>query len=208
MQRIRIALADDHAIVRAGFRALIERETDMAIVAECGSMAEVGQFLSREAADVLVLDLTMRGESGIEALPRLRERFPALYLLVMSMHESATYVDEALGRGANGYVTKAAAPEELIAGIREVVAGRRFLSSDLATRTGSPAGKPIDRLSVREREVFLRLARGMVTKQIADELGISAKTAYVHRAHVLEKLGARNDRDLYQIALAGGLLET
>ncbi len=201
---IRIALTDDHAIVRAGFRALIEREADMQIVSECGSIAECERALADNAADVLVLDLTLRGESGIEALPSLCARFPALRILVMSMHEGETYVDEALARGAVGYVTKAVAPDELVAGIREVMAGRRYLSSDLSGR--KPFAVPIDKLSARERDVFLLLAHGKTTKQVADELGISSKTAYVHRAHVLEKLGARNDRELYRIALAGGLI--
>ncbi|MGH8042299.1 MAG: response regulator [Rudaea sp.] len=202
---IRIALVDDHAIVRTGFRALIESEADMTIVAECGSLAEAERALADNAADVLVLDLTLRGESGIEALPRLRARFPALRILVMSMHEGEAYVDEALARGADGYVTKAVAPDELVAGIREVLAGRRYLSGDLRLRRHNVA--PIDNLSGRERDVFLLLAHGKTTKQAADELGIAAKTVYVHRAHVLEKLGARNDRELYRIALTNGLIE-
>ena len=205
---IRIALADDHAIVRAGFRALIEHEADMAIVADCGSLAELASVLAHEVADVLVLDLTMRGESGLESLPRLHVQFPGMRILVMSMHESTTYVDEALAHGADGYVTKAVAPEELVSGIREVIAGRRFLSSDLASRSATNGSATLDRLSSRERDVFLGLAHGKVTKQIADEFGISVKTAYVHRAHVFEKLGARNDRDLYRIALAAGLISS
>lgn len=203
---IRILLADDHAIVRAGFRALIEREVDLSMVADCGALAEAEQLLLRDSVDVLVLDLTMRGESGIEALPRLRARFPALRMLVMSMHEGETYVNEALARGADGYVTKSAAPEELVNGIREVFAGRRFLSSDITQGWNAAERSPLERLSAREQEVFLHLAHGKVTKQIADELGVSVKTVYVHRAHVLEKLGVRNDRELYRLALANGLL--
>ncbi len=176
----------------------------MEIIGECGSIAECEHALANAAVDVLVLDLTLRDESGIEALPRLRARFPALRILVMSMHEGETYVDEALARGADGYVTKAVAPDELVAGIREVFAGRRYLSGDLRARKHCAA--PIDKLSARERDVFLLLAHGKTTKQVADELGVAAKTVYVHRAHVLEKLGARNDRELYRIALSGGLI--
>jgi DNA-binding NarL/FixJ family response regulator len=201
---IRIALTDDHAIVRTGFRALIEREADMTIAAECGSLADAERALTDHTVDVLVLDLTLRGESGIEALPSLRARFPALRILVMSMHEGESYVDEALARGADGYVTKAVAPDELVTGIREVMAGRRHLSSDLCGRKS--VAVPLDRLSARERDVFLLLAHGKTTKQVADALGVAAKTAYVHRAHVLEKLAARNDRELYRIALACGLI--
>lgn len=201
---IRIALVDDHAIVRTGFRALIEREADMEIVAECDSLVDAERALADNAADVLVLDLTLRGESGIDALPSLRTRFPVLRILIMSMHEGEVYVDEALARGASGYVTKAVAPDELVAGIREVMAGRCYLSSDLRGRKTVAA--PLDRLSAREHEVFVLLAHGKTIKQAADELGVAAKTVYVHRAHVLEKLGARNDRELYRIALAGGLI--
>ena len=131
---IRFALSDDLAIVRTGFRALIEREADMEIVAECGSLADAERALLGNAADVLVLDLTLRSESGIDALPGLRARFPVLRILVMSMHEGESYVDEALARGAAGYVTKAVAPDELVTGIREVMADRRYLSSDLRGR--------------------------------------------------------------------------
>ena len=204
---IRIALADDHAIVRGGFRALIEREVDLTIVAECSSAADAEVAVAQMAPNVLVLDLSMRGGSGIEALPGLRARFPTLRILMMSMHEGEAYVSEALARGAQGYDTKAVAPEELVSGIRAVCAGERYLSTDIASRKRSEAGHGIDRLSAREREVFVLLARGALPKQAAAELGISVKTAYAHRAHVLAKLGARNDRDLYRLALGCGVLD-
>lgn len=203
---IRIALADDHAIVREGFRALIERESDMEIVAECSSGVEAEMAVTQTRPDVLVLDLSMRGGSGLEALPRLRARFPHLRVLVMSMHESEPYVSEALGRGAQGYVTKAAAPEELAIGIRALMAGQRFLSADLALRKPGAAAQGFGKLSAREREVFVLLARGRSSKQVASDLGISIKTAYVHRAKVLAKLVARSDHDLYRIALENGML--
>lgn len=203
---IRIALADDHAIVREGFRALIEREPDMMIVAECASGIEAEMAVTQTKPDVLVLDLSMRGGSGLEVLPRLRARFPALCVLVMSMHDGEPYVGEALGCGARGYVTKAAAPAELTIGIRALMAGQRYLSADLALREPATAAPGIGTLSAREREVFLLLARGFSPKQVAGDLGISVKTAYVHRANVMAKLAARNDRDLYRIALGAGLL--
>jgi two-component system uhpT operon response regulator UhpA len=200
-------LVDDHAIVRAGFRALIERETDMAIVGECASVAEAERALSDVPVDVLVLDITMRGGSGLAALPKLRAGRAGLRLLVLSMHEGAAYVADALARGADGYVTKAAGPEELIAGIRAVAAGQRFLSSDIAARPRADARASIGSLSSREREVLLALAGGATPKQAAAALGISVKTVYVQRANVLAKLGVRGDRDLYRIAREHGLVE-
>ncbi len=203
---IHIVLADDHAIVREGFRVLIEREPDMAIVAECPSAAAAEDAVAKTLPDILVLDLSMRGGSGLEALPRLRGRFPALRILIMSMHEGRAYVDEALAHGADGYVTKAAAPEELVAGIRAVFAGQRYLSSDLVQRAPQQTRVALDSLSAREREVFVLLARGRAPKQVAGDLGISVKTTYVHRARVIEKLSARTDRDLYRLALEAGAL--
>lgn len=204
---IRVALADDHAIVREGFRSLIGREPDMQVVLECATAEEVETALAIGSVDVLVLDISMRDDSGLAALPRLRERYPCLHILIMSMHDSDTYVSEAFARGADGYVSKAVAPEELIAGIRAVFAGkRRHLGSDLVLRDRARARAPLDSLTIREREVFLGLAGGAAPKQVAATLGISVKTAYVHRANVLAKLGARNDRELYRIALEHGLL--
>lgn len=178
----------------------------MEIAFECGSIAECERALAATNVDVLVLDLTLRGESGIEKLRSLRSSYRKVRILIMSMLEAKSYVDEALARGADGYVTKAVAPDELVTGIREVVSGRQYLSSDLHRLRSDTA--PIEDLSVREREVFLLLAHGFSTKQAAVELGIAVKTVYVHRAHVMEKLSARNDRDLYRTALAAGLIRT
>lgn len=203
---IRIVIADDHPLVREGFRALIERETDMTIAAECASAADAGLAVAETEPDVLVLDLMMRGGGGIEALPTLIARFPELRILILSRYGSEPYISEALGRGALGYVSKDVAPEELIAGIRTVAAGQRYLSTDLVVELPAGASRGLVRLSTRELEIFLLLAGGATPKQVAAALGISVKTAYVHRANVLAKLGARNDRELYRIALEHGLL--
>lgn len=203
---IRTLLVDDHAIVRTGFRALIERELDIVIAAECASLAEAETALDGGAVDVLVLDITLRNDSGLAALPVLRGRFPGLRILMLSMHETPTYVADAIAKGADGYITKAVAPEELVAGIRAVFAGERYLSGDVAQIRSRPT--QLDRLSARERDVFVAIARGRVPKQIAAELGLAIKTVYVHRSNALAKLGARNDRDLYRIARENGLVET
>ena len=200
---IRVALIDDHVIVRAGFRALLESQTDLNVVAEGATVEEGIALLDALSIDVLVLDITMRNESGLALLEHATRHHPQVGCLMMSMHEGMTYVHEALRRGALGYVTKAAAPDELARGIRAVAAGQSFLSSDLALEVPGPnhAG-----LTPREIEVLVLLAKGRQPKQVAADLRISTKTAYVHRSHLLEKLGLRSDLELYRFALAAGLL--
>lgn len=202
----RIILVDDHAIVREGFRALIERERDLGIIAECGSLFEMEAALSALEPDLLVLDLSLPDGGGLSRIPKLRNDHPNLRVIVLSMHEREPYLSEALARGADGYVSKGSAAEELVIAIRAVMAGNVYLSSDL-TRT-RPRYKPdlMAQLSEREHDVFSLLARGLVPKQIAAELGIGLKTAYVHRANVMEKLGVRNEVELYRTAVESGVL--
>jgi len=201
---IRIVLADDHAIVRTGFRALIDEEPDMGIIAECSNVDEARLIVRTQMPDVLALDISMPG-GGLSLLPELRESAPELKLLVLSMHDREPYISEAMRRGAHGYVTKGAATDELVAAIRALCAGRNYLSTDI----GLP--KPVmkqglERLSEREREVFLLLARGTTPKQAAADLGVSIKTIYLHRTVIRDKLGARNDLDLHRFALESGML--
>lgn len=199
---IRIVLADDHAIVRRGFRALIEQEPDMRIVAECGSADEARTAVLAHKPDLLAFDLTMPG-GGLSLVPELRAAEPNLWLLVLSMHDREPYISEALRRGVHGYVTKGAATDELVAAVRDVCAGRIYLSTDLEQPTPESG---LETLSDREREVFLLLARGATPKQAALTLDISVKTAYLHRSVVRAKLSARSDLDLHRIALERGLL--
>jgi DNA-binding NarL/FixJ family response regulator len=201
---IRIVLADDHAIVRTGFRALIDDEPDMGIIAECANADEARLVVRTQMPDVLALDISMPG-GGLSLLPELRESAPALKLLVLSMHDREPYISEALRRGAHGYVTKGAATDELVAAIRALCAGCSYLSTDIGPP--KPAAKSeLERLSEREREVFLLLARGTTPKQAACDLGISIKTIYLHRTVIRDKLGARNDLDLHRFALESGML--
>jgi len=200
---IRIVLADDHAIVRTGFRALIEEESDMSIVAECDSADTARAAVRGHAPDVLVFDIAMPG-GGLSLVPELRASTPELRLLCLSMHDQEPYISEALRRGVHGYVTKGAATDELVAAVRAVCNGDVYLSSDL--QRPKPSGSVLERLSDREREVFLLVARGAKAKQVAATLGISDKTVYLHRATACAKLGARNELDLHRIALEHGLL--
>lgn len=200
---IRIVMADDHAIVRAGFRALIEQEADFRIVAECGGIAEARTAVHMEHPDVLVLDLSLPG-GGLALVPELREALPDLAILVLSMHDHEPWISEALRRGVTGYVTKGAASDELVAALHAVAAGQSYLSSDLQRPAARRFG--LETLSEREQEVFLRLARGETPKQAAIDMGISVKTVYLHRASLRVKLGAYNDLELHQLALERGLL--
>lgn len=200
---IRIVMADDHAIVRAGFRALIEQEADFEIVAECGGIAEARVAVQMEHPDVLVLDLSLPG-GGLVLVPEMREAVPGMAILVLSMHDREPWISEALRRGVTGYVTKGAASDELVAALRAVAAGQPYVSSDLQQPAAPRAG--LESLSEREQDVFLRLARGDTPKQVAIDMGISDKTVYLHRASLRAKLGVNNDLALHKLALERGLL--
>jgi two-component system uhpT operon response regulator UhpA len=201
---IRIALVDDHAIVRTGFRALIEEEPDMTIVAECDSAEAARTMVVAHAPDVLVFDIAMSG-GGLSLVPDLRVSMPEMRLLCLTMHDREPYVSGALRRGVHGYVTKGAATDELVTAVRAVCKGEIYLSSDLQRPRPEPE-PTLRHLSDREREVFLRVARGIKPKEVALDLGISDKTVYLHRATVYAKLGARNELDLHRIAMEHGLL--
>lgn len=206
----RIVLVDDHAIVREGFKRLIELEDDLDVTLECRSADEAVEAVTRERPDLVVLDLSLPDGGGLPLIEHLLSISPQTRIVVLSMHDSEPYVSEALRRGANGYVTKGVAPEELVEGLREVMRGNQFLSSDLVERRAGRSAEeldPLHRLTAREREVFLLLAAGNTPKQTAVELGIGQKTIYIHRASLMGKLGAGSELDLYRLAVERGLIE-
>lgn len=200
---IRIVMADDHAIVRAGFRALIEQEAGFRIVAECATLAETRMAVQLEHPDVLVLDLSLPG-GGLALVPELRESLPGMAILVLSMHDREPWISEAVRRGVTGYVTKGAASDELVAALHAVAGGQPYFSSDLKRPVSPREG--LEALSEREQEVFLRLARGETPKQAAIDMGISVKTVYLHRASLRQKLRVSSDLELNRLALERGLL--
>lgn len=204
-----IVLVDDHAIVREGFKRLIELESDLDVVAECRNADDAVEAVGQWHPDLVALDLSLPDGSGLPLIEHLLSVSSETRIVVLSMHDGDPYVSEALRRGASGYVTKGVAPEELVAGLRAVMQGEIFLSSDLRERRAgrSSAGlDPISRLTAREREVFLLLAGGLTPKQVAAELGIGQKTVYIHRASLMGKLGAGSELDLYRMATDRGLL--
>ena len=200
----RILLIDDHAIVREGFRRLLEEADGFEVVAEAGTPTEALAAARRHSPDLALVDLSLGTESsGLVLLMQLHETFPKMRCVVLSMHDDPGLVMRALERGARGYFTKAVAAEELILGLRRVLAGEVVLSSDLSAPGGPPPGTP---LTPRERETLRGLLSNLPPKAIAATLGISDKTLYRHRANLMEKLGARTHGDLVRIARERGLL--
>jgi two-component system invasion response regulator UvrY len=207
---IRIMLVDDHAVVRAGFRRLLEQQPDMQVVAECGEGDRAYALFVEHQPDVVVIDLTMPGVSGLEVIRRIISREPAARILVFSMHEDASLAERAIQLGARGYVTKSSAPEILTTAVREVAAGKLYLSSDIATSiailklTGD--ANPVKLLSPREFEVFRLLVAGRPVTDIAKSLNLSGKTIANYQTLVKQKLGVGNDVELVLLALRHKLL--
>jgi two-component system uhpT operon response regulator UhpA len=205
----RIVLVDDHAIVREGFKRLIELESDLDVVAEARNADEAVDAVTQHRPDLVAVDLSLPDGSGLPLIEHLKSISPDMKIVVLSMHDGEPYVSEALRRGAHGYVTKGVAPEELVVAVRAVLGGQQYLSSDLRERRSGRSSvdlDPFSRLTAREREVFLLLAAGRAPKQVAAELGIGQKTIYIHRAAVMNKLNAGSELDLYRMAQERGLI--
>jgi two-component system, NarL family, response regulator NreC len=209
-----ILLADDHAVVRRGLRALLEAERDFRIVGETGDGLEAVTAVERLQPDVLVVDLMMPGLGGLEVARQTTRVAPRTRIVVLSMHAAEGYVLEALRSGAVGYVLKDASPSELVHAVREVVAGRHYLSPALSRLAideyvAKAKAAPPDAyhtLTTREREVLHLVAEGRTSGQIARRLAISARTAETHRANLRKKLGLQSTADLTRYALERGLL--
>ena len=201
-----ILLIDDHAIVREGFKRLFEGDTGFTVVAEAHSVDEGLAAAHRHLPDIAVIDLSLGlGGNGMALVSQLAEELPAMKRVVVSMHDEPALVLRALDSGADGYVTKAVAADELIGLLRRVVEGEIALSSDLAASTTSTAGSSL-RLTPRECETLRGLLSELPPKAVAADLGISDKTLYRHRANLMEKLGARTTGELARIARERGLL--
>ena len=208
---IRVVLVDDHAVVRSGLRLLLEAEDDVEVVGEAGN-AKDAIFRARALKpDVILLDVVMPGESGIEVLPKLLKESPETKVLVLSMQDDPSYVREAFAAGANGYVLKEAADEEVVAAVRVIAGGSSYVHPALGARMVAAeaeerAAAEADPLSEREREVLRLLALGHTNQEIAQTLYISVRTAESHRAHIMQKLRLSTRAELVRYALAQGLL--
>jgi two-component system invasion response regulator UvrY len=204
-------LVDDHAVVRMGFRVLLESAGDMRVVAECASGEEACRNFAESCADIVVLDLSMAGMGGLETIDRLLARHPDVHILVLSAHEDPSFPRRAMQAGARGYVTKRSAADVLIHAIREVHQGRLFLEPALAQRLAvqqlNGSGNPADVLTAREFEVFLKLAQGDKVADIAEALFLSPRTVGTHLYNIKQKLNAGTSAEMALIAVRNGLLQ-
>jgi two-component system invasion response regulator UvrY len=208
---IRVLLVDDHAVVRVGFRLLLQASNQVMVVAEADSGETAYQRFIDTDVDVVVLDISMPGMGGLEALRRIRARDAKARVLALSAHDDPMHARRALRMGALGFLSKRSAPEVLLEAVRTVAAGKRYIDPSLAQEVAlaemDGGDSPIDKLSEREFEVFIRLARGATVQRVAEDLKVSASTVGTHLYNVKQKLGATNQAELTLIAIRHGLIE-
>jgi DNA-binding NarL/FixJ family response regulator len=210
-KRITILLADDHSVVRQGFRRILESQADMEIVGEAGNGREAIERATELGPDVVVMDVAMPELNGIEATRRLMETSPHTRVLALSMHKDAVYVREILRAGARGYLLKDAIDADLLAAVRAVARGEAYLSPAIAdsvlTDYRQHVTDPIDLLTTREREVLQLIAEGKTNKEIATDLKLSIYTVDAHRGRIMEKLNLHSTGELVRFALRKGLID-
>jgi DNA-binding NarL/FixJ family response regulator len=207
---IRVVIADDHTILREGLRQLLSSAGDVQVVADAADSHEVMARVRSEDFDLLLMDMSMPGKSGIDLIKQVKSEKPKLRILVLSMHEEPQYAVRAIKAGASGYVTKDSASSQLVTAIRKVAGGGAFITAEVAEQLALGAMPdaeipPHERLSDREFEVFQLLVAGVSVTEIAARLNLSGKTVSTHKAHLLQKLGIDNQADLVRYALKHNL---
>jgi two-component system, NarL family, invasion response regulator UvrY len=208
-RRISVLLVDDHAVVREGYRRLLERDDSLIVVGEAATAADALRLDGELKPDVIVLDIGLPGVSGMEILRRMIARRPEARVLMFSMYQDGIYVTRAISAGACGYLSKASAPDLLVDAVRAVAAGRRYLSPDVEqamTLQSSAPNRLADALSTRELEVLRLLTQGYGIEEIGERLGLSPKTAANHQSSIKQKLGATSALQLILIAQQFGLI--
>lgn len=221
MTPIRVVIVDDHSIVRDGIRQVFASDDGFVVAGEASTGVAAIELVMREAPDVVLLDITMPGMSGVEVARALRERGATARILMLSVHDEATYVLESVRKGAHGYVRKDTTPADLRAAVRAVHAGDAYFSPAVASRLADAvraepnavvdhrllAQQRIESLTHREREVLVAITRGLLNKEIASEFSISVRTVEAHRESIMRKLGVRTVAAMTRVALDGGLLD-
>ncbi len=211
MTTIRVMLVDDHAVVRMGFKLLLQEDNDIAVVGEADSGEAALKQYAALTPDVVVMDISMPGMGGMEAVSRLLAKDANARVLVLSAHEDSIHPQRLLKAGARGYLSKRSAPEELLQAIRDIAAGKGYLDPALKqvmeSGAGTAAQSPVDVLTDREFEVFMALAKGQSVARIAATLFLSPRTVGTHLYNIKQKLNAANAAELTLIALRNGLLD-
>lgn len=211
MSQINVMLVDDHAVVRMGFKMLLETSNDIKVIAEAENGGEAIKLFVEHKPDVVVMDITMPGMGGMEAIERILNKESSAKILVLSAHEDSVHPKRVLNAGAMGYVTKRSAAEELIKAIRAVASGKKYIEAGVAQQMAiqqlSGEDNPVDVLSEREFEVFMSLAKGKTTNEIAEALFLSPRTVGTHLYNIKQKLNASNSAEIALIAMRSGLLE-
>ncbi len=209
--KTRVTLVDDHAVVRMGFRLLLSGTPDIEVVAEAENGEDALRRCAETPCDVVVMDLSMPGMGGLEAVSRLLARHPGMRILILSAHEDTSHPRRALKAGAAGYLSKRSAAEELIQAIRQVAAGKMYVEASLAQQMAvqpyAADQNPVDVLSAREFEVFISLAKGKSVNDIAEVLHLSPRTVGTHLYNIKQKLGASNQAEIAIAALRAGLMD-
>ena len=207
---IRVLLADDHGVVRQGFRMILSQQPDIQVVGECGTGNEAVDLATRLSPDVIVLDIAMPGMNGVEAARQIRQNAPQCHILVLSMHSDPAYVRETLRVGAKGYLLKDSIDRDLLTAVRAVARGEGFLSPAVSATVLADYQKhvtdPLDLITPRERQLLQMLAEGKTSKDIAVELKISVYTVDAHRSRIMKKLQLRSIGDLVRFALQKGIV--
>ena len=208
---ISVLIADDHTVVRQGLKQILSTDKQMSVVAEAANGNEVLRALERVKVDVLILDVTMPGKNGLDTLKEVKRNYPALPVLVLSMHPEDQFAIRMLRAGASGYITKESAPEELVEALRKVCSGGKYVSPQLAEKLAvfiedDNTRAPHERLSDREFEILRMLALGKTVTEVADELLLSVKTVSTYRSRVLDKMKMTTNAELTRYALQSGLI--
>jgi two-component system invasion response regulator UvrY len=211
MSVINVMLVDDHAVVRMGFKMLLESDPDIKVVAEADSGEQAIQRFVEYKPDVVVMDITMPGMGGLESIERILAKDSSAKILVLSAHEDSVHPKRVLNAGAMGYLTKRSAAEEMIKAIRIVATGKKYIEASVAQQMAiqqlSGDQNPVDVLSPREFEVFMALAKGKTTNEIAENLFLSPRTVGTHLYNIKQKLNANNSAEIALIAMRSGLLD-
>lgn len=211
MSQIKIMLVDDHSVVRMGFKMLLESDSGIEVIAEANSGEEAIQLYVAHQPDVTVMDITMPGIGGMEAIERILSKDSHAKILVLSAHEDSVHPKRVLNAGAMGYLTKRSAPDELIKAIHSVAGAKKYIEASVAQQMAiqqlSGEQNPIDVLSEREFEVFMSLAKGKTTNEIAETLFLSPRTVGTHLYNIKQKLNANNSAEIALIAMRSGLID-